>query len=201
MFADNGYEVIAPEQLSVTQLIRMFDGASEIASVGGSTAHNFVFASPKDERHYIVMERHATPNTFQINIDDMSEILPDYVDAFYMPGFSSSQDRTVLFAMTPQLKAFVRAMGWNDAAFGNYDSVKERRRELRQYLRRHRRYFGNSESIEPWETDCAPVLAEAVLETRERYWRWLQELRPLLWYDYLTPRFYLRAIKRLISHR
>ena len=194
MFADNGFEIVAPERLSVSGLVRMFSEASEIASVSGSTAHNFVFAPDGNDTRFIIMERHAMPNTFQINIDDFKGIYPLYVDASYMPVFSSSQDRPVLFAMTQELQSFVSDMGWDSRAFGN-GSNGSRRRELRRYLMRHRRYFGNAESMEPWEIDCAPVLAEAVLVTREHYARWLVQLRPLLWYDFLTPRFYLRALK------
>lgn len=200
MFSDNGFEIVAPERMSVTQLVRMFGEASEIASISGSTAHNFVFAPDDNDIRFIIMERHAMPSTFQINIDDFKGISPLYVDAFYMPVFSSSQDRPVLFAMTPELESFVKWMGWDSRAFGDYGSTGSRRRELRRYLMRHRRYFGNAESMEPWEIDCAPVLAEAVLVTRGYYSRWLEQLRPLLWYDFLTPRFYMRALKRMLLH-
>lgn len=200
LFADNGFEVISPEQISLARLIRIFHHAEEIASISGSTAHNFVFSLPDRNRRYTIIERHATPNTFQINIDRMLGITPDYIDSFHMPVFSSSQDRPVLYAMTGELESYAKERGWNIIGFGHYDSVRQRRHELARYLLRHRRYFGNSESFEPWEVDCASVLAEAVMDARDYYSPWLRDLRPLLWYDYLTPRFYMRALKRLVTH-
>ena len=197
-FSDNGYTVVSPEKLSLSEMVRLLAGVREFASVSGSTAHNIVFAPPMADRRVTIIERHAWVNTFQTNINLMCGIEAHMVDAFRMPVFSTSQGFVFLYGFTDELAAYARDMRMDVSAFASCGSISSRRRELRRYLRRYRRYYGNSQALEPWEVEGAASLAEAVVEAREYYGRWLVELRPLLWFDYLTPRFYLRAAKRLM---
>lgn len=196
-FSDNGYAVISPEKLSLPEMVRLLDGTRELAFISGSTAHNLVFATPRADRRVTIIERHAWVNTFQTNINLMCGIEAHMVDGFRMPVFSTSQGFVFMYGLTGELAAYARDMKMDTSAFESCGTNAHRRLELRQYLRRYRRYYGNSQALEPWEVEGASSLAEAVVESREYYSEWLGELRPLLWFDFLTPRFYLRAAKRL----
>lgn len=200
-FADAGFEIVSPEKLSLTALIRMMAEASEIASISGSTAHNFLFAPPGKGCRFTVIDRHPHCNVFQVSIDKMLDIDVTYVDASWLPRFASSQDRVALFGLTPQLAAYAAARGMSTAAWTDGDDTpqadrRRRKKELRQYLRRYRRYYGESESLESWEIADADVLADAAISTRAHYPEWLERHYPLTWYDYLTPRTLLRPLFR-----
>ncbi|MCM1518953.1 MAG: glycosyltransferase 61 family protein [Pseudoflavonifractor sp.] len=199
LFANNGYTVISPETLSITEMVHMLDKATDMVSLSGSTAHNFVFTSDASSKRFAIIERHAWVNTFQITINRMLGIYPAIVDAYYLPNFSTSQGFVFLYSFTEYLHRFVTDRNMTSGQFDKSKTRKFRRHELSRYLLRYRRYYGNSEALEPWEILTAQTLAEAVVETRARYPEWLVELRPLLWYDYLTPRFYLRMLKRLLK--
>lgn len=197
LFSDNGFEIIAPERTSISRLIKIFNRADTIASLSGSTAHNLIFDSPDSGREHIIIERHPRPNSFQMNIDTMMRFRTTYVDGFYLPNFSCSSNSVMLFAYTPQLKAFSASKQWKTDAFDDFDTTAVKRRELKQYFSRYRRYFGYGETIAEWEIMYAEAIAEAVIDTQYHYRRWLSQLMPLFWIDYLSLRFLYRFLKNL----
>lgn len=197
LFSDNGYEIIAPERTPVSRLIKIFDRAETIASLSGSTAHNLIFDSPDSDREHIIIERHPRPNTFQLNIDTMMRFNTTYVDGFYLPNFSCSSNSVMLFAFTPQFKALADSKQWATGAFENFDTTAVKRKELKQYFSRYRRYFGYGETIAEWEIEYAEAIAEAVIDTQYHYRQWLYQRLPLFWIDYISPRFLYRFLKNL----
>ena len=201
LFSDNGFDVISPERMSLTEMINLFEEATELATLSGSIAHNLIFDAPSSDRRHIIIERHPRPNTFQINIDLMMGYRTVYVDGFYLPNFSCSSNSVMLYAMTPQLMDFADRANWDMRSFDGYNSTKTKRKELKQFLSRYRRYFGNSETIAEWEIEDAPVIAEAVIDTCRHYNRWLIDHMPLLWFDYLTSGFLYRAVKSMLRGR
>lgn len=196
VFEQNGFEIIAPEKLSMTSLIRTLSETSILASPSGSTAHNIVFTKWDSDRQFFILERHGWNNTFQANINKMLNIKAVHIDAFWMPRLSSSQDFVFFYGFTPQLIRFFKIYNLK-LQITSQKIEKIHKEGLRKYMLRHRRYYGNAESIEPWEITTAQTLAEAIVDTRLSLPKWLIESRPILWYDFITIRFYLRNIKRL----
>lgn len=197
LFKDNGFEIIAPEKISISELIRLFNEADTIVSPSGSTAHNFVFIPRKQNTKTIILERHAWVNTFQTNIEKMTNYLSLHIDAFWMPKLSSSQDFTFLYDFTPQFINFIQK--YSIKTDKDFLLQMPNKKGLKKFMIRHRRYYGNSESVEIWEQDSAGALIEAVVETRNYFYRWLINYEPLMWFDYFTPRFYLRKLKKKIK--
>ncbi|MCM1153596.1 MAG: glycosyltransferase 61 family protein [Muribaculum sp.] len=196
MFEQAGYQIISPEKTKLTDLIAMMHYCESVASYSGSTAHNFILGNPDSGCHFSIMERNPHRVTFQISSDKFMGISPDYVDASFMPRMATSQGRVVLFGLTDQLKDFASDYGLNIGIFKQ--STRQLRKDLLRYLSRYRRYYGEAESIEPWEIETAPLFAEAVIDTNNHYSLWLIEHLPLSWYDWLTPRFIARFIRHII---
>lgn len=92
LFAENGYQVIAPETLSVAQQVTLFGHCRVFASMEGTTSHNIVFAGPDTE--HVILRKQSYVNTRQILFDQMKGIQPVYIDVFYEPyrGFPLSHD-------------------------------------------------------------------------------------------------------------
>ena len=194
-FRNNGYEIISPESLSIKELIKLLAETKKFVSISGSCAHNIVFATKNVNREVIIIERHAWNNTFQANINMMRDINAIHVDAHWMPKLSSSSGPVFLYGPTPQFMKFVQHYGLKNTVFP--ESEKSKRNGLRKYLTRYRRYFGHAEKVGFWEIDSAKNMVEAIIETRNYYSTWLINKQPIVWYDYLSPRFYIRLIKKL----
>lgn len=54
-FASNGFSVISPETLTLSQLITTIDSAPIVASIAGSTGHNLLFGNSRQQSY--IMER------------------------------------------------------------------------------------------------------------------------------------------------
>lgn len=198
-FADNGYEVISPEKLSLSQLVVLLENAGTIASVSGSVAHNIAFISPKAERKIILIERHPMINIFQANINLMCRLNAVHVDANFLPLFATSAGSVFIYGLTRQLQDFIHDYGYDKEAFAGTDTESSKRRQLAKYLRRYRSVYGYAPSIKWWEFDYADCMAEAVADTRTHFSRWLVDRLPLFPADYFSPKPLYRYLRSLFK--
>lgn len=191
-FKENGFEIISPEKTSLIDLIHIMNKSDTVATIGGSPAHNFVFINRPETKRLIIIERHAWLNDFQISLNKMCGCDTIYVDGYYLPKAASSQDGLMLFAPTPQFCKFAVDFGLSNKGYFADDNRKTRKRELRKFLSRYRRYWCSGDALCPWEIDSGEAIAEAMVASRERYAEWLQDSLPVMWYDYLSPRALVR---------
>ena len=69
IFRKNGYHIISPEKLPISEQISIFAGADELVSVSGTSAHNMLFA--KNSAQCAILERMHFPNRTQAVINHM----------------------------------------------------------------------------------------------------------------------------------
>ena len=79
-FERNGYEIISPELLSVTEQIFLFNSCREFACVSGTLAHNSLFA--QKDAQLTIFNRTNEANPPQLRIDQLTRLTITYVDAF-----------------------------------------------------------------------------------------------------------------------
>ena len=193
-FIANGYKSVSPETTSLSDLITLMDSADCIVSFSGSTAHNILFARNKK---LIVLERCAANNIYQIGIEKMTggEYVP--IDCFYQPLLVSSTDNLTIYAFTSQFKSFVCKYGMELPGDDNTDSKKEFKRLLTIYRRR----YGYSVGLNSWEVPQFPAIAEAYFESYQRYGKYLERQVPIMWFDWFSPRVYLRMLRNLLKRK
>ena len=78
-FQNNGYKILHPEQITLTELIAYIDGADEIATLSGSLHHNLLFA--QDNKKIIIIERNVLNNEIQVDINRIRHFETTYIDA------------------------------------------------------------------------------------------------------------------------
>lgn len=191
LFAQNGFEIVSPEKISLSELIRILSGARKVASLSGSTAHNFLFADPRSE--FIIVERTAVNNTFQIGLNIMADLNCTTIDAFRLPAIAPSTGRLFLYGLTSCLESFIKDNNWKKPVFKDHPG--RRRRELLYFLKLYRRHYGYITGLEVWATEDLPSVAEAYHESFEYYRPWLERRRPLFLKDYFSPRCLFRMFK------
>lgn len=79
-FSENGYQILFPETLSLRDQISIYQNASEIAALSGSITHSLLFAHP--DLIVTIINKTNAINTFQMLIDNMSNISICYVDGY-----------------------------------------------------------------------------------------------------------------------
>lgn len=190
LFSLNGYRVVSPERIPLSEMIGMMRGARHLASVAGSLSHNFVFADRGSDA--VVIERGAVSNVYQIGLSMMVGLPTTFIDAFRLPRIAPSTGQLFLFGATDCLERFIADRGWQGHRFAS-DS-RARRSELRRFMRRFLRRYGHSTGVESWVIDDMTAVGEAYLESYDYYRRWLDRRSPLTPADYLSPRCVARAI-------
>lgn len=191
-FAANGYEVISPERLSLDELIKTLSEARTVASVSGSLAHNFVFADRATE--FVVVERTAVVNDYQVGLGLAMGIEQTYVDAFRLPWPARATGSVFLYGDTECLRRFAAGQGMTPPTFGLDPGD-----EVQRFARRCRREYGYDMSLREYEIDVAEAVAEAVAESAAYYRPWLDGRHALFLSDYFSLRFWLRRAKRLLD--
>lgn len=104
-FCDKGFEVIAPEKLSVKEQIEIIAGAEEIATTTGTLSHMVLFA--KDGVELLALNRHERQTRAQLGINSIKSVKCTYVDVSknFLPEAGS--DSVWLLAPTDNWRRFV----------------------------------------------------------------------------------------------
>ena len=192
LFTSNGYQAVAPERLTLTELIAAMDGAEEIVSFSGSTAHNFLFAPGK---RLVTLERCAANNMYQVIISMNRATASVAVDSYWQPLPVLSTDNLTIYGFTPELMRFARDRGF--PGLPEVSGGEAPAGEFRKFLKIYRRHYGYGFPFNPWETDQLSAIAEALEASRPRYVRYLERRYPTLWSDFLSPRVWVRFLRNL----
>ena len=78
-FQKNGYKILYPEKISLSELLFYIKKADVIATSSGSVHHNILFA--EDNKKIILIERNVINNEIQVDINRMKNLFVDYIDA------------------------------------------------------------------------------------------------------------------------
>lgn len=68
VFAKNGFEVVAPETISVSEQIALVNQCKQFVSLEGTIAHNIIFA--RNIENHIILRKHKYKNSRQYLIND-----------------------------------------------------------------------------------------------------------------------------------
>lgn len=79
-FEKNGFCVLSPERLSLSEQVFYISNAEEIATVSGTIPHNFIFANPKTRLIYL--NRNPLPNYAQFRINYIFGLNPIWIDVY-----------------------------------------------------------------------------------------------------------------------
>lgn len=129
IFSNNGYHVIAPEELTLEEQVYLISHCKVFASIEGTTSHNILFAL--NSTKHIILRKQNYINTRQILFDEIKMIKPSYVDIFREPfrGFPLSHDAGPFWVgITKSLKCWMeRERFKNNTSKCRYffESIKE----------------------------------------------------------------------------
>lgn len=141
LFENNGFELIDPVEISLTELIFKFHECRTIAYVSGTLQHNLMFASANVRA--IAIERRAVVSPMQIDIDILKRVKVDYIDAHYsiIPDESYYYG---LYGYTKELRKYMEDSKWNipDSYFISKEYCET---TIKEYMKKYNiRNFGIS---------------------------------------------------------
>ena len=195
-FSVNGFEVLAPEKIPLSQTIFYIRNATEIASISGSTPHNMLFA--KDGQNLIMMERLVMNDDCQLNVNLIRQLHVTHVDANYHL-YPVDWCGPYIVGYNDILQRFIddRHMLPPDPC---YTSKKYLDKCMRQYLFSYRDNYQYRWFMSDWYSCITDTIWEAYKDSYPYFEPYLLRKKPFLKEQYFQFHYWKQFIKWLIRY-
>ena len=195
-FQRNGYLVLAPETITLSQLIYLIRGASEIATISGSVHHNMLFA--RNGQNLTIMERFIINDDHQVGINQMRQLHVTPIDANFhlytidtvgplMVGCNHILERCIADKGLLPPDELYCSKAYRDKCFKSYMASYQDNYRYRWHM-------------EPWYPEIADSLYEAYEDNYPYFKEYLDGNRPFLREHYFQIHYWKQFIKRLIRY-
>lgn len=177
-FAKNGFKVIAPETVSLDEMVLYMDNADTIACISGTLPHNLLFAKEQAiSKKLIILERNALFNFFQPDTDKMLNCNITYIDANISLYPVLLSNGPFIFAWNDYLKRFSEDnhMVTPDDCFIDEANKKNL---LKKYMRAYRLEYHMCMYMPEWMQKYVNVIFEAYYDGEKYFGDYLREQKP-----------------------
>lgn len=194
-FRNNGYAVLAPEKMTLSQLIHCVRSAEEIATISGTVHHNILFGNKGQK--ITIMERLIVNIDYQVSINELMDLDVTYVDAnFNMCSVSMVGPFCVGYNHILQRFQKDRNLNGPDEVF----TTKAYRDQcFKAYMRSYQdnyRYRWHMDSTGP---ELHLALYEAYVDNYEYFSEYLDGSRPFLKEHYFQVHYWKQWLKRMLK--
>ena len=195
-FRQNGFSVLAPESLTLSQMIFYIRSASQVATMSGSAHHNMLFASPGQK--LIVMERFVINVDYQVSINQMRHLDATSIDAnFHL--YTVDTAGPLMLGCNHILESYIQDNGLVPPA-EQYRSKRYRDKCFKAYMASYQDNYRYRWHMEPWYPEIADSLYEAYEDNYPYFKEYLDGDRPFLREHYFQIHYWKQFIKRLIRY-
>lgn len=195
-FRRNGYQVLAPENLSLSQMIFYIRNASEIATLSGSAQHNMLFA--RNGQKLTIMERFVINVDYQVNVNQMRHLDVTPIDAnFHL--YTVDTAGPLMLGCNHILDRYIADKGMVPPD-EIYRSKKYRDKCFKGYMASYQDNYRYRWHMEPWYPEIADSLYEAYQDSYPYFKEYLDGNRPFLREHYFQIHYWKQFLKRLIRY-
>ena len=195
-FANNGFCILYPEKLSLTELIGYLRNASVCAAESGTLPHNFLFC--QDGKKVYVIERQTTINEIQANIDIIKTLDITYIDGHLTIYPGSAGYGPFFLAYNEPFKRFSYENNYLPPD-QKYLTERVLKKNLQKYFKMYRKGYGYSWGIEEWQVMYSHTYYEAYDDSLKNIGPFLTREKPLFWWDYCTIRFLKASLRKMLK--
>lgn len=195
-FSSNGYEIVFPEKISLSELICKIDCAEEIAALSGTLPHNLLFS--RDQKNLVIIERNVLNNEIQADINMIKNLNVTYVDA-NIPLYS------IDLGNGPFILAYNRYFKkYSDdrdliPPRDFYLSPKYLKRLLAKYIKAYQHMYHYEWVMADWAIKYTDYVREGYNDGMRYYKDYLTGRKPFLFHHYLMPHYWKMLAKCLIK--
>ena len=193
-FQKNGFAVVAPERMRLSQMIHAIRNAKTVASISGTLPHNMLFGC--DGQKLIVMERLVINVDHQVCVNRMRQLDAVHIDANF-PIYTIDTHGPYMVGCNHILErfAFDRKMS---PPGEQYASSAYRDKCFKQYMRSYQDNYRYRWHKESWYPEIADSLWEAYEDSYEYFKDFLDGNRPFLREHYFQLHYIKQLIKRIL---
>lgn len=196
-FRRNGYMVLAPETVSLSQMIHYIRNASEIATISGSVHHNMLFG--RNGQKLTICERFVINIDYQVGINQMRQLDATPIDANYHL-YTVDTVGPLMVGYNHILERFAADRGLLPPEHP-YDTQAYREHCFKQYMASYKDNYRYRWHMEPWYPEIADSLYEAYEDNYPYFQEYLDGNKPFLPEHYFQIHYWKQFIKRLIHYQ
>ena len=192
-FANNGYAIIAPEKLSLSELVFYLRNAKICSSIVGSGAHNVLFA--QDELKVILVEKQALNDDDQVDINRIKQFDAVNIDgiSLYPVNFSGP----CLYVYEGLLKKYAEDNGMiaPDEKFYNGKYIKKC---FQCYISRYLKDYGYHWYMMDWYCKYADYVYEEYSYGATYFDVYLSRKKPVFFHQFFQWHYIKQLMHQLL---
>lgn len=193
-FSRNGYTILYPERVPLSQMIHYIRNSDTVASLSGSLPHNMLFAS--QGQNLVIVERCILNNDFQMCINQMKELHATYIDA-NIGIYTVDMCGPFIMACNPILERYCadNQMKLPDTSFLTKKYLNSC---FKKYMYAYQDMYRYQWYMDDWYADCADYLLEAYTEGASYFHDYLSGNLPFLPEHYFQFHYFKQFVKRVL---
>lgn len=194
---NNGYAILYPELLSLSEMIYYIRNARIVASISGTPPHNMLFG--QDGQTVQIFERCAINNDYQPMINRMRHLNAVYVDANF-PIYTVRMTGPFIMGYNEHVEAFALDNGNMVPPSSQYLSKKYRDCCFKSYMRSYLDLYNYQWFTEDSMFPSLEYIAEAYEESAAYFGEYLNRKKPIFWYQNFQLHYIKQHIKRILRY-
>jgi len=196
-FLNNGYRVVYPEELSLSELILLLRNCKECASISGTLPHNLLFAP--DGLKLTIVERNVMNNEIQLDINKLKGLDVTYVDANIALYPVAIGYGPFILAYNDKLEAYTKDRDYQ-APDSQYLNKAYMKRCFKAYMNEYRKTYRYQWYMAEWMVPYTDYLFEAYEDGMKYYGEYMRGGTPFRFYHYFIPHYWKQFVKRIVKH-
>lgn len=193
-FRKNGYTIISPEKLTLSQTIYYIRNAREVASVSGTLPHNLLFGNPGQK--LVIVERGILNNDCQVNVNRMKHLNTTYIDANYAL-YTVAMIGPFMLGYTPLLERYAQDHGMQPPA-ECYRTDAYRNQNFCKYMAAYQDEYRYQWYMEDWFVEATDYLVEAYRDSFPYFEAYLKGNEPCLKEHRFQFHYFKQFIKKIL---
>ena len=194
-FAQNGYTVLYPEKVPLSQMIHYIRNSKVVASLSGSLPHNMLFA--RNGQKVEILERCTINDDNQVDLNRIRELHVIPIDA-NIPIYPINFVGPFIMGYTPELQRFAEDNGYTPPD-EKYLSEKYLKKCFVNYMKAYKDLYRYNWFMYDWYDQFADTMIEAYQAGHKYFGDYLDGKRPFLWHHYFELHYFKQFIKRLLG--
>lgn len=196
-FQNNGFTLLAPETVTLSQLIYYIRNASEIATISGSVHHNMLFG--RSGQKLTIVERLIINDDHQVSINRLRQLQVTAIDANYHL-YPVDTCGPYVVGYNRLLESYTKDSKMSPPS-EQYTTARYREHCFRQYMRSYQDNYRYRWFMAPWYAEIADSLFEAYEDNYPYFQDYLDGNRPFLREHYFQWHYFKQFVKRLLRRR
>lgn len=194
-FAQNGYTVLYPEKVPLSQMIFYIRNCKVVASLSGSLPHNMLFA--KNGQTVEILERCTINTDNQVDVNRIRELHVIPIDA-NIPIYPINFVGPFIMGYTPELQRFAEDNGYSPPD-GKYLTEQYYKKCFVRYMKAYKDLYRYNWFMYDWYDQFTDTMIEAYQAGHKYFGDYLDGKKPFLWHHYFELHYFKQFIKRLLK--